>query len=209
MSLEETARFELAGPFRNLNLSRVVQSTGLCHVSMNLAERQGVEPCGRLSTTYGLAIRCITVLPTLHCFGAPCRNRTNAGRLQGGCTTFMLIGRRLAGTVRFELTGPFRSRCFSRALQSTTLPHPLLFDTIPRLVCVQLRITVAAYESKILYSVIVVDAIDMVKNEWHRFSIPLWTNPATSTTICKQTLREDSLLDKMPSVCAVCNKHLV
>jgi hypothetical protein len=31
-----------------------------------LAENQGVEPCGHITTTYGLAIRCITVLPVLH-----------------------------------------------------------------------------------------------------------------------------------------------
>ena len=31
-----------------------------------LVESQGVEPCGRISTTCGLANRCITVLPTLH-----------------------------------------------------------------------------------------------------------------------------------------------
>ena len=33
--------------------------------STNLAERQGVEPCDRITTVYGLAIHCITVLPTL------------------------------------------------------------------------------------------------------------------------------------------------
>ncbi len=32
---------------------------------MNLAESQGVEPCERITTLYGLAIRCITILPTL------------------------------------------------------------------------------------------------------------------------------------------------
>ena len=31
-----------------------------------MAESQGVEPCDRISTVYGLAIRCITILPTLH-----------------------------------------------------------------------------------------------------------------------------------------------
>jgi hypothetical protein len=30
-----------------------------------LAERQGVEPCHRISTMYGLAIRCLTIRPTL------------------------------------------------------------------------------------------------------------------------------------------------
>ena len=32
----------------------------------NLAERLGVEPSEDLSTLYGLAIRCITILPPLH-----------------------------------------------------------------------------------------------------------------------------------------------
>ena len=30
-----------------------------------LAESQGVEPCGQLSSPYGLAIRCLTIRPTL------------------------------------------------------------------------------------------------------------------------------------------------
>lgn len=37
--------------------------------SSKLVESQGVEPCDRIFTVYGLAIRCITILPTLqlHC----------------------------------------------------------------------------------------------------------------------------------------------
>ena len=30
-----------------------------------MAESQGVEPCDRITTVYGLAIRCITILPAL------------------------------------------------------------------------------------------------------------------------------------------------
>ena len=35
------------------------------HTHIVLAESQGVEPCDRITTVYGLAIRCITILPTL------------------------------------------------------------------------------------------------------------------------------------------------
>ena len=35
-------------------------------LGIHLVEGQGVEPCDRITTVYGLAIRCITVLPALH-----------------------------------------------------------------------------------------------------------------------------------------------
>lgn len=38
--------------------------------STNLAESQGIEPCDRFYAIYGLANRCITVLPTLHVKGS-------------------------------------------------------------------------------------------------------------------------------------------
>ena len=45
------------------------------HTHIVLAESQGVEPCDRITTVYGLAIRCITILPTLE-FGGKQRSRT-------------------------------------------------------------------------------------------------------------------------------------
>ena len=37
----------------------------------DMAESQGVEPCDPFYLIYGLANRCITVLPTLHKLAAP------------------------------------------------------------------------------------------------------------------------------------------
>ena len=39
--------------------------------TLELAESQGVEPCDHITMIYGLAIRCITILPTLHYIVGP------------------------------------------------------------------------------------------------------------------------------------------
>ena len=41
------------------------------YTTLIMAESQGVEPCDPFYLIYGLANRCITVLPTLHKLAAP------------------------------------------------------------------------------------------------------------------------------------------
>jgi hypothetical protein len=55
-----------------------------------LAERQGVEPCERITTLYGLAIRCLTIRPTLQkYFGGNGEIRTH-GSISGS-TVFKTV----------------------------------------------------------------------------------------------------------------------
>ena len=43
----------------------------LSYTRIFLAESQGVEPCERITTLYGLAIRCLTVRPAFQIFNIP------------------------------------------------------------------------------------------------------------------------------------------
>lgn len=64
MKLAESIGLEPNPASPNALLSRQPPSlTGL--LSMKLAESLGVEPSDRVSTVYGLAIRCLTIRPAL------------------------------------------------------------------------------------------------------------------------------------------------
>ena len=91
-----------------------------------LAERLGVEPSDRMTTIYGLAIGCITVLPTLHYIEGPLplRNPTSPpSSLMRANTSSKSIG--------------LKSVCSTQTqwyLGSMTLP-PYPLSIITRLLC--------------------------------------------------------------------------
>ena len=64
-----------------------------------MAESQGVEPCDDITTVYGLAIRCITILPALE----------------------------LVEAVRFELTDRCQSSVFKTGAINQALPRFLIW----------------------------------------------------------------------------------
>ena len=79
-----------------------------------MAESLGVEPSDRITTVYGLAIRCITVLPALDIllysrrtfasnkFGGPTGNRTPTRGLQSHCAPVITISPNLASPEGLE-----------------------------------------------------------------------------------------------------------
>lgn len=72
---------------------------------------------------------------------------------------------------------------------SATIPSAIL-----RLVCRQLRVAITTYEPKIDQSIIIILAIDVIKNQWHRLSLPQGSYSTASTLIRDELLLEDSRL---------------